>query len=68
MHLAFALAALLWNTWNTSAIVQDRGTPVFTVDRQPFYVYGASFFYERTPVAQWRHDLERYRAMGINTI
>jgi hypothetical protein len=68
MHLAFALAALLWNSWNTSAIAQDRGTPVFTVARRPFYVYGAAFFYERTPVAQWRSDLLRYRAMGINTI
>jgi Glycosyl hydrolases family 35 len=68
MHLAFALATLLWNSWNTSAIAQDRGTPVFTVARQPFYVYGAAFFYERTPVAQWRSDLLRYRAMGINTI
>ncbi len=68
MHLALALAALLWNTWNTSTIVQDRGTPVFTVQGQPFYVYGAAFFYERTPVAQWRSDLLRYRAMGINTI
>jgi hypothetical protein len=68
MHLAFALAALLWNTWNTSSIVQDQGTPVFTVDHRPFYVYGAAFFYERTPVAQWRSDLLRYRAMGINTI
>jgi hypothetical protein len=41
---------------------------VFTVDGQPYFVYGAAFFYERTPVAQWRSDLERYRAMGINTI
>ncbi|MGB6985021.1 MAG: beta-galactosidase [Candidatus Aquilonibacter sp.] len=68
MHLVFVLIALLWNTWNTSAIVRDRGTPVFTVDDRPFYVYGAAFFYERTPVAQWRSDLLRYRAMGINTI
>ncbi len=31
-------------------------------------MYGAAFFYERTPRAQWRQDLERYRAAGINTI
>ena len=68
MHLALVLTALLWQTWNASAIVHDRGTPVFTVESRPFYVYGAAFFYERTPVAQWRSDLERYRAMGINTI
>jgi hypothetical protein len=68
MHLGLILAALLWKTWKTSAIVADRGTPIFTVDGRPFFVYGAAFFYERTPVAQWRSDLERYRAMGINTI
>lgn len=44
------------------------GAPVFEVDGKPFYVYGAAFFYERTPRAQWRSDLLRYRAMGINTI
>ncbi|HUA09159.1 MAG TPA: beta-galactosidase [Candidatus Acidoferrales bacterium] len=53
MHLALLLAAALWSTWHAP---------------KPFFVYGASFFYERTPVAQWRSDLERYRAMGINTI
>ena len=68
MHLALVLTALLWQTWNASTIVHDRGTPVFIVESRPFYVYGAAFFYERTPVAQWRSDLERYRAMGINTI
>jgi hypothetical protein len=68
MHLALVLAALLWQSWHTSGIVHDRGTPVFTVNSRPYFVYGAAFFYERTPVAQWRGDLERYRAMGINTI
>ncbi len=68
MHLVLVLAALLWQSWHTSAIVDDRRTPVFTVDGRPYFVYGAAFFYERTPVAQWRSDLEWYRAMGINTI
>ena len=68
MHLAIVLAAILWNTWHTSAVTNERGTPVFTVDGHPYFVYGAAFFYERTPVAQWRSDLLRYRAMGINTI
>ncbi|HUN29825.1 MAG TPA: beta-galactosidase, partial [Alphaproteobacteria bacterium] len=68
MHLAILLAVMLWKTWHTSALTNVRGTPVFAVDGHPFYVYGAAFFYERTPVAQWRSDLERYRAMGINTI
>ncbi|HTU70452.1 MAG TPA: beta-galactosidase [Candidatus Baltobacteraceae bacterium] len=68
MHLALVLCALLWKTWHTSAVIERNGTPVFTVDGRPFFVYGAAFFYERTPVARWRTDLERYRAMGINTI
>jgi hypothetical protein len=68
MHFALLLSAMLWRNWHTSAIVSQRGTPVFTVDGKPFFVYGAAFFYERTPRARWRDDLERYRAMGINTI
>ncbi len=32
------------------------------------FLYAASFFYERTPRAQWAHDLRAYRMMGINTI
>ncbi len=62
------LLGLLWSTWHTSAIVHDRGVPEFTVDGKPYFVYGAAFFYERTPRDQWRSDLERYRAIGINTI
>ena len=62
------LLALLWSSWKTSAIVHDHGTPVFTVEGRPFYVYGAAFFYERTPRDQWRADLQSYKALGINTI
>ncbi len=62
------LLALLWGAWKTSAIAHDNGTPVFTVNGRPFYVYGASFFYERTPRDEWRTDLESYRGLGINTI
>src|ERR1700751_564782 len=68
MHACLMLLALLWSAWKTSAIVHDHGTPVFTVDSRPFYVYGAAFFYERTPRDRWRADLESYRALGINTI
>ncbi|HUZ49856.1 MAG TPA: amino acid permease [Candidatus Dormibacteraeota bacterium] len=57
-----------WQTWHTSAIVQQGGTPEFQVDGKPFFVYGAAFFYERTPRSQWRSDLLAYKAMGINTI
>jgi hypothetical protein len=51
-----------------SAIVQRDGYPVFTVDGKPFFVYGASFFYERLPRDLWNTSLLRLRAMGINTL
>ncbi len=63
-----ARAASGWPTWDTSRVVREGTTPVFTVDGRPFYVYGAAFFYERIPRDRWRHDLERYKALGINTI
>ena len=59
---------LQWSTWNTSAVANDRGYPVFTVDGKPFFVYGAAFFYERIPRSQWLPALQTYRIMGINTI
>jgi hypothetical protein len=34
----------------------------------PFFLYGATFFYERVPRAQWPQALDRYKRMGINTI
>ncbi len=36
--------------------------------QQPFFLYGATFFYERVPRDQWADALRQYRAMGINTI
>ncbi|HEY5258908.1 MAG TPA: amino acid permease, partial [Candidatus Baltobacteraceae bacterium] len=57
-----------WSTWQTSAIRNDRGTPVFTVNGQPFFVNGAAFFYERIPRARWTASLKAYRALGVNTI
>jgi Glycosyl hydrolases family 35 len=78
--LAFALAIVApataragdipaqWSSWNTSAVVQDRGYPVFTVDGKPFFVYGAAFFYARIPRSQWLPALQTYRMMGINTL
>jgi amino acid transporter len=55
-------------TFTASAIVQRDGYPVFTVHGKPFFVYGAAFFYERLPRAQWRDSLLQLRALGINTI
>jgi hypothetical protein len=68
MHLVLMLLAALWSGWHTSAITHDHGTPVFTVDGKPFFVYGAAFFYERTPRSEWPSDLRAYKELGINTI
>jgi hypothetical protein len=68
MHQFAVLFALAWSLWHTSALTNDNGNPVFTVDGKPFYVYGAAFFYERIPADEWRRDLQQYRALGINTI
>ena len=72
----FALAALCapayaadtWTDWHTAQVVTMHRTPVFTVDGKPYFVYGAAFFYERIPRAQWRDDLLAYKRLGINTI
>ncbi|HEV7180312.1 MAG TPA: beta-galactosidase, partial [Candidatus Baltobacteraceae bacterium] len=62
------LAALLWSTWHTSSVSTTAGIPVFTVESRPYFVYGAAFFYERTPRSEWRSDLLAYKRLGINTI
>ncbi len=54
--------------WPGSAVVQRNGYPVYTVNGKPFFIYGATFFYERIPRAQWAASLAHYRALGINTI
>ncbi len=36
--------------------------------KKPFFLYGATFFYERVPREEWAEALQRYKAMGINTI
>jgi amino acid transporter len=58
-----------WKTWNASRVVQMNGYPVFEVDGKPFFVWGASFFYERVPRDQWRDWLRIYRQeLHVNTI
>jgi amino acid transporter len=54
--------------WPGSAVVQRNGYPVYTVSGNPFFVYGAAFFYERIPRTQWAASLAQYRSLGINTI
>lgn len=68
MRAGLLLLTLLWSGWHSSAVVTSGGHSVFTVNGKPFFVYGAAFFYERTPRDEWRRDLEAYRAIGINTI
>lgn len=42
-----------WSTWRAP---------------KPNFVYGAAFFYERTPRDEWERDLRAYKRMGVNTI
>lgn len=66
---ADAQPAGAWKTWHTSRVVQMDGYPVFEVDGKPFFVYGASFFYERIPRGEWATWLRAYRdALHVNTI
>lgn len=54
--------------WPGSAVIQRNGYPIYTVSGKPFFVYGASFFYERVPRSQWQASIAQYRSLGINTI
>ena len=65
---AHAAATNGWSTWHASALLRHHGYPVFTVNGKPYFVYGAAFFYERIPRAQWATLLRTYKRMGVNTI
>jgi len=54
--------------WGHAAIVERDGESIFTVDGKPFFLYGAAFFYERLPRAQWKPSMLALRALGINTL
>jgi len=64
--LAFARPAAA--AWGSSAIVERRGVPLFTVDGKPFFMYGAAFFYERLPRDRWRQSMQALASLGINTL
>jgi hypothetical protein len=49
-------------------IVQNGAYPELHVDGAPFFIHSAVFFYYRIPRYEWPRLLERYRALGINTI
>ena len=55
---AAAAAALLLFVLPLNARAADK----------PFFLYGATFFYERVPRSQWPQALAQYRRLGINTI
>jgi amino acid transporter len=68
-RVASAAPVGAWKTWHTSRIVQMNGYPVFEVNGNPFFVWGAPFFYERIPRDEWEDWLRAYRdELHINTI
>jgi amino acid transporter len=55
-------------TFTHSMVVQRDGNPTLMVDGKPFFFYGAAFFYERIPAAQWKWSMQRLKTMGFNTL
>lgn len=45
-----------------------NGYPEYWVDGKPFIMHAAAFFYHRIPRDRWAEELERLKAMGVNTI
>jgi Glycosyl hydrolases family 35 len=45
-----------------------NGYPEYWVDGRPFLMHAAAFFYHRLPRDRWAEELERLKAMGVNTI
>jgi hypothetical protein len=55
-------------SFTQSAVVSRDGSPTLLVDGRPFFFYGAAFFYERIPAAQWRASMLALRRLGFNTL
>jgi hypothetical protein len=49
-------------------IVSNANEPELHVDGVPFFIHAAQFDYFRIPADLWFRSLDRYRALGINTI
>ncbi|MFZ0819735.1 MAG: beta-galactosidase [Candidatus Acidiferrales bacterium] len=49
-------------------LITVNGYPELLVDGHPFFVHAAEFSYFRIPRDLWSDSLDRYRALGINTI
>jgi hypothetical protein len=55
-------------SFSRSIVVTHDGNPTLVVDGRPFFFYGAAFFYERIPAAQWRSSMLALRVLGFNTL
>ncbi|GAC1545805.1 MAG: hypothetical protein NVS2B17_28500 [Candidatus Velthaea sp.] len=68
--LALLIAPPIANaaSFTHSAVVERDGNPQLVVDGKPFFFYGAAFFYERIPPAQWRSSMHELAEMGFNTL
>lgn len=51
-----------------AAVTLSAPAPARASSKAPFFLYGATFFYERIPRDEWAAALQQYRALGINTI
>jgi hypothetical protein len=51
-----------------SVVTMQDGRPVLEVNGRPFFFFGAAFFYERIPSAQWRASMIEVRRLGFNTL
>ncbi len=49
-------------------VVVQGGYPELHVNGEPFFIHSTAFFYYRIPRDLWEVSLDRYRALGINTI
>ncbi len=56
------------DAFRASALQRDHGYTVFAVHGKPYFVWAASFFFERLPRERWRPALRALRAIGVNTI
>ena len=66
--LLFAVERAAAATYGHAAIVQRTDGTVFERDGEPFFLYGAAFFYERLPRERWGSAMDALARLGINTL
>ncbi len=54
--------------YGAGRIVERNGYPEYDVDGEPFFMYGAAFFYDRIPRDRWLPSMIALRALGFNTL